>query len=103
MSCNGCGRPVDTPRPYHCPELHYAPDIQSPVQPSTAAAAIAIEWENGVVPGSGGDFVSGAGLLLGMRHDGAFWLALAMQDDGALVEFRILTSITKMRRKVATP
>lgn len=23
MSCNGCGRPVDTPRPYHCPELHY--------------------------------------------------------------------------------
>lgn len=25
MSCNGCGRPVNTPRPYHCPEPHYVP------------------------------------------------------------------------------
>jgi hypothetical protein len=45
MSCNGCGRPVNTPRPYHCPEPHYvtaAPRPEVDWVPLTAATVSAI-------------------------------------------------------------
>ncbi len=28
MTCNACGRPVNTPRPYNCPEPHFPPAHQ---------------------------------------------------------------------------